>query len=407
MLLGTSAGSTVAAQLGSGSRSRRAVRPAGGRRVGRDRSGRRHRRHHRAVRHRDDRSRTRRPPRSCSGSARSRCRPPRVAESVRREVIAAATAVARLAGPGAADHRDRHRDRRAGRVRPGIGCRAGRRGGRQLRRAGRLAAGDDRRAGATWTAGWAAPSTWRSPTTAMWRWCWCRRVERRRHRSAAAAAAEIADFHGSAFGVFADDESLRAFGANPLDPACRVPSARAGREQGRRVAGDDCRLPWRLNQLSSAGVAGLSRMSSARAASSCPTSMTSAARWNSRLRQAAARHLDEHVGWIVRELVARQRRLRDVDGPVHHLEAAQLGHRCFLGAVDEFFVAVVVGFGIRAGAEPARASTVPSVYPAGNGPRWCRAAQMCCGTTGSAIPSCVSVRSRSARRGRRPHCRSG
>ena len=40
------------------------------------------------------------------------------------------------------------------------------------------------------------------------------------------------------FDVFADDESLTAFGANPLDPARRVPSARAGREQGRRVAGD-------------------------------------------------------------------------------------------------------------------------------------------------------------------------
>ncbi len=50
------------------------------------------------------------------------------------------------------------------------------------------------------------------------------------------AAAEVAAFPGSAFGVFADDASLAAFGPNPLDPACRVPSARAGREQGRRVA---------------------------------------------------------------------------------------------------------------------------------------------------------------------------
>jgi NTE family protein len=49
---------------------------------------------------------------------------------------------------------------------------------------------------------------------------------------------EIAALKGSAFAVFADDESLAAFGANPLDPACRVPSALAGREQGRRVAGD-------------------------------------------------------------------------------------------------------------------------------------------------------------------------
>ncbi|KUH92804.1 patatin-like phospholipase family protein [Mycobacterium sp. IS-3022] len=40
----------------------------------------------------------------------------------------------------------------------------------------------------------------------------------------------------NAFGVFADDEALAAFGANPLDPACRIPSAHAGRRQGRRVA---------------------------------------------------------------------------------------------------------------------------------------------------------------------------
>lgn len=40
----------------------------------------------------------------------------------------------------------------------------------------------------------------------------------------------------AAFGVFADDTSLEAFGANPLDPACRAPSAHAGRRQGREVA---------------------------------------------------------------------------------------------------------------------------------------------------------------------------
>jgi NTE family protein len=50
------------------------------------------------------------------------------------------------------------------------------------------------------------------------------------------AAEEVAAFGGSTFGVFADDESLAAFGPNPLDPACRIPSARAGREQGRRAA---------------------------------------------------------------------------------------------------------------------------------------------------------------------------
>jgi NTE family protein len=51
------------------------------------------------------------------------------------------------------------------------------------------------------------------------------------------AADEVDAFSGS-FGVFADAESLSAFGPNPLDPACRRPSALAGREQGRRVAAD-------------------------------------------------------------------------------------------------------------------------------------------------------------------------
>jgi NTE family protein len=54
----------------------------------------------------------------------------------------------------------------------------------------------------------------------------------------AGAVEEIDTFPGSTFSVFADDESLAAFGANPLDPACRAPSAQAGREQGRRVAAD-------------------------------------------------------------------------------------------------------------------------------------------------------------------------
>ncbi|BBZ48265.1 hypothetical protein MPRM_55460 [Mycobacterium parmense] len=49
-------------------------------------------------------------------------------------------------------------------------------------------------------------------------------------------AAEIAAFGGSAFAVFADGASLTAFGANPLDPRCRIASATAGREQGRREA---------------------------------------------------------------------------------------------------------------------------------------------------------------------------
>ncbi len=51
-------------------------------------------------------------------------------------------------------------------------------------------------------------------------------------------AIEVDAFTGRAFGVFADAESLTAFGPNPLDPACRAPSARAGREQGRRVTAE-------------------------------------------------------------------------------------------------------------------------------------------------------------------------
>jgi NTE family protein len=49
-------------------------------------------------------------------------------------------------------------------------------------------------------------------------------------------ASEIAAFGGTALGLFADDESLAAFGSNPLDPRCRVASAEAGRAQGRREA---------------------------------------------------------------------------------------------------------------------------------------------------------------------------
>ena len=39
----------------------------------------------------------------------------------------------------------------------------------------------------------------------------------------AGPAVEINGFHGAALGVFADDESLAAFGPNPLDPRCRPP----------------------------------------------------------------------------------------------------------------------------------------------------------------------------------------
>ncbi len=50
------------------------------------------------------------------------------------------------------------------------------------------------------------------------------------------AAAEVAAFPGEKLAVFADDHALAAFGRNPLDPACRIPSAHAGRDQGRREA---------------------------------------------------------------------------------------------------------------------------------------------------------------------------
>jgi len=49
-------------------------------------------------------------------------------------------------------------------------------------------------------------------------------------------AAEIAAFPGVAAAVFADAAALAAFGPDPLEPACRASSARAGRAQGRRVA---------------------------------------------------------------------------------------------------------------------------------------------------------------------------
>jgi NTE family protein len=54
----------------------------------------------------------------------------------------------------------------------------------------------------------------------------------------AGTAAEVAGFSGTTFAVYADDEALAAFGKDPLDPACRIPSAHAGRAQGRRVAAD-------------------------------------------------------------------------------------------------------------------------------------------------------------------------
>jgi NTE family protein len=52
----------------------------------------------------------------------------------------------------------------------------------------------------------------------------------------AGPVAEIAAFRGTALGIFADENSLAAFGSNPLDPRCRISSAQAGRVQGRREA---------------------------------------------------------------------------------------------------------------------------------------------------------------------------
>jgi NTE family protein len=52
----------------------------------------------------------------------------------------------------------------------------------------------------------------------------------------AGPAAEVSAFPGAAFAVFADADSLAAFGPNALAPGCRIPSAWAGREQGRREA---------------------------------------------------------------------------------------------------------------------------------------------------------------------------
>ena len=51
-------------------------------------------------------------------------------------------------------------------------------------------------------------------------------------------AVEVDSFPGRALGVFADADAVTAFGPNPLDPACRQPSARAGRTQGRGVAAE-------------------------------------------------------------------------------------------------------------------------------------------------------------------------
>jgi NTE family protein len=69
-------------------------------------------------------------------------------------------------------------------------------------------------------------------------------------------AAEIAAFPGATFSVFADDDSLAAFGPNPLDPRCRIDSATAGREQGRREASRVARFFEAIARAAEPGEAG-------------------------------------------------------------------------------------------------------------------------------------------------------
>jgi len=52
----------------------------------------------------------------------------------------------------------------------------------------------------------------------------------------AGTAAEVDSFPGAVFALYADEPSRVAFGRDPLDPACRIPSAQAGRRQGRAAA---------------------------------------------------------------------------------------------------------------------------------------------------------------------------
>jgi NTE family protein len=58
----------------------------------------------------------------------------------------------------------------------------------------------------------------------------------------AGAGAEIRAFPADTLAVFADDNAMAAFGPDPLDPRCRRPAALAGREQGRRCAEDVARF---------------------------------------------------------------------------------------------------------------------------------------------------------------------
>ena len=163
-------------------------------------------------------------------------------------------------------------------LRPGVGSRAGRRGRRQLRGAGRVAAGDDRRAAIHGRR--------------------CRQHDeleagrRLRHRRRVGAVRQVGAVavrsrpgrrgrrlrRPLAGGVRRRRIVERRSARTRWTRACREPSARAGRAQGRRVAAE-------VAEFLAASVYQASRASMACAANSWPMSMTSAARWNSRLRQ--------------------------------------------------------------------------------------------------------------------------
>ena len=123
--------------------------------------------------------------------------------------------------------------------------------------------------------------------------------------------------------------SLAAFGPNPLDPACRIPSANAGRAQGRReaaaVAGS-----WASDQLSSSGVSGSSKVRAPGGQFLTDLDdLVGAVEFQA--AAGGAGHLDQQVGRIGRQGVPGQRRLGDVDGPVDHLETAEPGDRASFG----------------------------------------------------------------------------
>ncbi len=271
VLVGTSAGSTVAAQLGSGL-GLDALFDRQTPVVDRAQPGRRNRRDHRPVRHRDVDAQ------HDDGREAAEDRRGRAVDAdgdrsgaARRD--RAAAAVARLAGPGAADLRDRHRDRRTGRVRPELGRGACRRGGRQLRGAWSVAAGDDRR----------APLHGRRRRQHRQHGAGERLRRRRvlvpsgrRHRRRSAAALPRRSTRSAGRrSVCSPTTSRSPLRRQPARP--RVPQTVRTCWSRARPAGCRCdrRLPRSLNQLSGVDFSSSSRTA---AASSRPTSMTSAAR---------------------------------------------------------------------------------------------------------------------------------